>query len=63
MPRRERMSAVDTAWLRMDRPTNLMMIVGVMVFDHRVDFDRLRDTIEARLVACCAWGPSSSSTN
>jgi len=26
------MSAVDTAWLRMDRPTNLMMIVGVMVF-------------------------------
>ena len=51
MARRERMSAVDTAWLRMDRPTNLMMIVGVMVFDHRVDFDRLRDTIEARLVA------------
>jgi WS/DGAT/MGAT family acyltransferase len=44
------MSAVDTAWLRMDRPTNLMMIVGVMVFDHRMDFDRLRDTIEARLV-------------
>jgi len=50
MPRREKMSAVDTAWLRMDRPTNLMMIVGVMVFDHRMDFDRLRDTIEARLV-------------
>ena len=50
MSRRERMSAVDTAWLRMDRPTNLMMIVGVMVFDHRMDFDRLRDTIEARLV-------------
>jgi len=44
------MSAVDTAWLRMDRPTNLMMIVGVMVFDHRMDFDRLRDTIETRLV-------------
>ncbi len=50
MPRREKMSAVDTAWLRMDRPTNLMMIVGVMVFDHRMDFDRLRDTVEARLV-------------
>jgi WS/DGAT/MGAT family acyltransferase len=44
------MSAVDTAWLRMDRPTNLMMIVGVMVFNHRMDFDRLRDTIETRLV-------------
>ncbi|MDP2824945.1 MAG: wax ester/triacylglycerol synthase family O-acyltransferase [Sulfuritalea sp.] len=50
MLRRERMSAVDTAWLRMDRPTNLMMIVGVMVFKERIDFDRLRNTIEARLV-------------
>jgi WS/DGAT/MGAT family acyltransferase len=44
------MSAVDTAWLRMDRPTNLMMIVGVMMFDQRFDFKRLRNTIEARLV-------------
>lgn len=50
MPRRERMSAVDTAWLRMDRPTNLMMIVGVMVFGQRMDFDRLRTAIAARLV-------------
>ena len=50
MLRRERMSAVDTAWLRMDRPTNLMMIVGVMVFNQRLDFKRLRNTIEARLV-------------
>ena len=50
MLRREKMSAVDTAWLRMDRPTNLMMIVGVMVFQERMDFDRLRNTVEARLV-------------
>ena len=50
MLRREKMSAVDTAWLRMDRPTNLMMIVGVMVFNHRIDFERLRNTVEARLV-------------
>lgn len=50
MLRRERMSAVDTAWLRMDRSTNLMMIVGVMVFNQRIDFDRLRNTVEARLV-------------
>jgi diacylglycerol O-acyltransferase len=27
----ERMSKVDTAWLRMDSPSNLMMIVGVWV--------------------------------
>ena len=50
MLRREKMAAVDTAWLRMDRPTNLMMIVGVMVFNQRIDFKRLRNTIEARLV-------------
>jgi len=27
----ERMSGIDTAWLRMERPTNLMMIAGVMI--------------------------------
>ena len=41
MSTRERMSSVDTAWLRMDRPNNLMMIVGVMVFAGRLDYDRL----------------------
>ncbi len=30
--RREAMSKVDTAWLRMERPTNLMMITGIMMF-------------------------------
>jgi WS/DGAT/MGAT family acyltransferase len=47
----ERMSAVDAAWLRMDRPTNLMMIVGVVVFDSRVDFRRFRRTIKERFLA------------
>jgi len=50
MTEREKMSAVDTAWLRMDRPTNLMMIVGVMVFSDRMNFRRLRATLESRLV-------------
>ena len=55
----ERMSAVDAAWLRMDRPTNLMLIVGVIVFDSRVDFRRFRRTIKERFLAfprfrCCA---------
>ncbi len=45
------MSAVDAAWLRMDRPTNLMMIVGVVVFDTRVDFRRFRRTIRERFLA------------
>ena len=35
--KREKMSAVDTAWLRMDRPHNLMMICGVLLFRDRVD--------------------------
>ena len=46
----ERMSAVDAAWLRMDRPTNLMMIIGVVVFDSRVDFRRFRRTIGQRFL-------------
>jgi diacylglycerol O-acyltransferase / wax synthase len=46
----ERMSAVDAAWLRMDRPTNLMLIVGVVIFDSRVDFRRFRETIRERFL-------------
>jgi WS/DGAT/MGAT family acyltransferase len=50
MSKRERISPVDTAWLRMDRPTNLMMIVGIMMFDGPMDYARLRRTLEARLL-------------
>ena len=46
---RDRMSSVDTAWLRMDTPTNLMMIVGVMMFDGAPDVARIKRTLEARL--------------
>jgi diacylglycerol O-acyltransferase / wax synthase len=51
MSTRERISHVDTAWLRMDRPTNLMQIVGVMIFNGRLDFPRFRRTVEARLLS------------
>lgn len=51
MSKRERISSVDNAWLRMDRPTNLMMIVGVMIFGGRIDFQRLRQTLDQRLLA------------
>lgn len=47
---RESMSAVDTAWLRMDRPTNLMVITGIMFFDGDIDFDALRKVMESRLL-------------
>jgi diacylglycerol O-acyltransferase / wax synthase len=48
---RERMSGVDTAWLRMEHPTNLMMIVGVMMFREKIDFKKLQATIEARFLS------------
>ena len=47
---RERMSSVDTAWLRMDTPTNLMMIVGVMMFDGPMDAARFKRTLTHRLL-------------
>ncbi|MBK1679418.1 wax ester/triacylglycerol synthase family O-acyltransferase [Rhodocyclus tenuis] len=50
MSHRERMSHVDTAWLRMDRPVNLMQIVGVMVFGGKLDFARLRRVVAHRLL-------------
>jgi diacylglycerol O-acyltransferase / wax synthase len=47
---RTRMSSVDTAWLRMDSTTNLMMIVGVMIFDTPLDVKRFKHLIEGRLL-------------
>ncbi|HEY9101118.1 wax ester/triacylglycerol synthase family O-acyltransferase [Chitinimonas sp.] len=44
------MSAVDTAWLRMDRPTNLMVITGIMFFEGDIDYDKLRRVMEQRLL-------------
>ena len=46
----ERISGIDTAWLRMERPTNLMMITGVMIFAERLDYERLREVIETRFL-------------
>ncbi|MGY3966864.1 wax ester/triacylglycerol synthase family O-acyltransferase [Aeromonas enteropelogenes] len=42
MPLSEFISCVDTAWLRMDRPNNLMQIIGVLMFDGQLDEARLR---------------------
>lgn len=49
--KRERMSSVDVAWLRMDRPSNLMVICGVFVFSERVDFARLKSTLAKRFLS------------
>jgi hypothetical protein len=37
-----RLSSADTAWLHMDRPTNLMVINTVFLFDEPVDWDRVK---------------------
>ncbi len=44
------MSKVDTAWLRMEQPTNLMMINGVIVLEAPLDYARLPETIEQRFL-------------
>ncbi|MGH1363661.1 MAG: WS/DGAT/MGAT family O-acyltransferase [Calditrichia bacterium] len=49
--KRETMSNVDTAWLRMEHPTNLMMITGIIVFDTHLDFPRLRKIVTERLLS------------
>jgi len=51
MNKLERMSSVDTAWLRMDRRSNLMMICGVLVFSERVNHERLRETLAERFAS------------
>lgn len=50
MADREPLSRVDTAWLRMDRPTNLMMICVLMMFDDRLDLNEVREVIRTRLL-------------
>ena len=47
---REPLSAVDHAWLRMDDPTNLMIICGVLVLDEPVELDRLKAILKRRLL-------------
>ena len=46
----ERMSRVDTAWLRMDTEANLMMIVGVWIIRPGITLAALRERVEARLL-------------
>lgn len=44
------LSYVDHAWLRMDDPTNLMIINGVLVLDRPTEFERIRSVLERRLL-------------
>jgi diacylglycerol O-acyltransferase len=46
----ERMSRVDTAWLRMDGRVNLMMIVGIWLLEPRLALAALRDRLQDKLL-------------
>jgi WS/DGAT/MGAT family acyltransferase len=46
----ERMSKVDTAWLRMDSPSNLMMIVGVWILRPGITQAALNERVRERLL-------------
>ena len=49
--RKEPMSRVDTAWLRMERATNLMMITGVLMLETPLDIRTLRKVIEHKFLS------------
>jgi diacylglycerol O-acyltransferase len=48
---RDYLSNIDTAMLRLEDPTNLMVITGVMVFRSPIDFERLEATLQVRLLS------------
>jgi len=60
---REYLSSIDTAMLHLDEPTNPMMITAVMVLQSPVDFERLKLTVQDRLLSMrrfrqrLAWSP------
>lgn len=57
MAQRIRMSAVDTAWLRMDAPANRMVITGVQILAGPLDVERLCALMASHL---CAYRPFRS---
>jgi len=52
----EPMAKVDTAWLRMESPTNLMMITGVLMLDTPLRLQDLRELIAGRFLAYRRFG-------
>ena len=46
----DRLSSADAAWLHMDRPTNLMVINSLLLFDEPVDWSRVVEITQRRLI-------------
>ncbi len=51
MSQRERMSPVDTTWLRMDRPANLMVILAVWVLEGPVALKKVEEQLADGLLS------------
>ena len=56
VPAPERMSPVDRAWLRMDSPANLMMILGVWLIKPGVDYAAVCQRLQERLLQYPRFG-------
>jgi WS/DGAT/MGAT family acyltransferase len=55
-PQGDRMSRVDTAWLRMDSDVNLMMIVGVWLLEPGIKIADLRERVQSKLLQYRRFG-------
>lgn len=47
---RQRLASADAAWLHMDRPTNLMVVNSVMLFDEPLALAQLAEVYQSRLI-------------
>ena len=47
---RVRMSHVDAAWLHAERPKNLVIIHGLLIFDEPLDMEKVYDVLQTRLI-------------
>lgn len=46
----EPLSSVDAAWLGMEDSTNLMMVSGILTLEKPIDFNRLKQVLETRML-------------
>lgn len=50
MSKTQPLTTVDAAWLRMEDPTNLMMVSGIITFKEMIDFEHLKAVVEHRML-------------
>ena len=48
--KKPQLNNIDTAWWRMEDPTNLMMVTGIMAFAKPITYENLRTLLEKRLL-------------